>query len=393
MQRSAQYATWLEIDLSAIESNVRLVRQLVGVAVMAVVKADGYGHGAVQTARAALRGGASWCAVARIEEALELRNAGVDCPLLLLGYTPAGVLEQAIARDVSLTVWDSQGVQAASAAARRVGRSARLHLKVDTGMSRLGVQPDQALPLVQEIVNQPNVNFEGLFTHFARADEAQSSASDAQETLFLDLLAKLERAGLRPPLVHTANSAASLFRPGAAFDLVRPGIVIYGLEASPTQPLPPGFRPALAWKAVLSQVKVLPPGRGVSYGHEYVTTAYERIGTVPLGYADGIRWGRPNEVLVAGRRVPVVGRVCMDQLMVQLDAVPEARPGDEVVLIGSQGQERISAEDVARRWGTINYEVVVGIGRRVPRLYHWQGKSSPEALPGETSCGKQVGKG
>ncbi len=323
----------------------------------------------MQAARAALRGGATWCAVARIEEALELRSAGVDCPILLLGYTPPGRLEQAISLDISLTVWDSAGVQAACEAARRVGRRARLHLKVDTGMSRLGVQPEQAASLAAQIARQPSAIFEGLFTHLARADEAQSSASDVQEDLFQQLLSEPEQSGLRPPLVHAANSAASLFRPGAVFDLVRPGIAIYGLEASQEMPLPDGFRPALAWKAVLCQVKTLPPGRGVSYGHEYVTTAFERIGTVAVGYADGFRRGRENQALVSGKRVQVVGRVCMDQCMLQLDATPDARPGDEVVLIGTQGGECISAEEVARRWGTINYEVVVGIGRRVPRLY------------------------
>jgi alanine racemase len=377
MQSAELYSTWVEVDLRAIEANVRwfcdhvrtIKEHQTGSRVMAVVKANAYGHGAVPVARAALHGGATWLGVARIEEALELRRAGLDCPLLLLGYTPPAHMEDAIANQVSMTVWDAAQIKAAAGAAREVGRSAYLHLKVDTGMSRLGTQPQQALALAGDLAGSKDVIFEGIFTHFARADEESSGPSEAQEQRFRQVLADLEEAGLRPPLVHAANSAASLTRPGAYFDLVRIGIALYGLHPSRACQLPSAFRPALAWKTILSQVKVLPPGRGVSYGHIYTTTAEERIGTLPVGYADGFRRTLGNQVLVAGRRAPLVGRVCMDQVTVQLDAVPEARPGDEVVLIGAQGEERITAEEVADRWGTINYEVVCGIGSRVPRLH------------------------
>jgi alanine racemase len=369
MERTRQFSNWLEVDLGAIENNVRQVRQITGVAVMAVVKADGYGHGAEEVARAALHAGASWCGVARIEEALELRSAGVEAPILVLGHTPAERVEEGIAARVSLTVWTSDHIQQAVRAARRLGMPARLHLKVDTGMSRLGAQPEEAQELAWRMTQGSGVVFEGLFTHLARADDADPATTDSQGQLFHQLLDSLAADGLRPPLVHAANSAASLTRRDLYFDLVRLGIAMYGLHPSAACPLPPTFRPALAWKSTLSQVKVVPPGRGISYGHEYTTTSHERIGTAPVGYADGFRRGSPNQVLVAGRIVPVVGRVCMDQIMVQLDAVPEAREGDEVALIGGQGGERISAEQVAQRWGTVNYEVVCGIGRRVPRLY------------------------
>lgn len=369
MENKDAYATWVEIDLSAIENNVRFIVQETGVQVMAVVKANGYGHGAVQAAQAALRGGATWLAVARIEEALELRQEGLKAPILLLGYTPPACMGEAILNDLSLTVWSAEQVQAAAIHANRANKPASLHLKVDTGMSRIGVQPEAARHLAEQIATSDGVTLEGIFTHFARADEADRATTDEQERLFIKALAELDSAGLRPPLVHCANSAASLTRPSAIFDLVRLGIAMYGLHPSRECPLPDSFRPALSWKTVLSQVKALPPGRGVSYGHEYTTRAEERIGTIPVGYADGLRRGAPNQALAAGVKVPVVGRVCMDQVMLQLDKVPEAKAGDEVVLIGEQGGERISAEEVAERWGTINYEVVCGIGRRVPRVY------------------------
>lgn len=369
MEYKHLYSTWAEVDLDAIENNVQYVCQSTGVQVMAVVKANGYGHGAVPVARAALKGGAAYLAVARIGEAIELRNAGFDCPILLLGHTPPQRIDEAILHRITLTVWNAEQVEAASKLAKKVGSLAHVHLKVDTGMGRLGVQPENVVSLAQYLDRTLGVVFEGIFTHFARADETDKTSVGMQESRFLDVLQELDTHKLRPPVVHAANSAASLTRPSAYFDMVRFGIAMYGLAPSPDCPLPEAFRPALTWKSILSHVKVLPPGRGVSYGHEYVTRADERIGTIPLGYADGFRRIRGNSVLIGGRRVPVIGRVCMDQIMVQLDGVPEAAAGDEVVLIGKQGAEKITAENVAVTWGTINYEVTCAIGARVPRFY------------------------
>ena len=369
MNHHTAYSTWVEIDLGAIENNIRQIVKQTGVHVMAVVKANGYGHGAVPVAQAALRGGASWCAVARIDEALELRRSGLERPVLLLGYTPPQRLDEAIVNTISLTVWNMEQIEQASQAARRTGQPARLHLKVDTGMSRLGVQAEDAPALARQLAAAPGVTFEGIFTHFAKADESDPSTTHDQESRFLGVLQDLKADGIKPQLVHAANSAASLTRSSAYFDMVRAGIAIYGLHPSSECPLPDTFRPALGWKSVLSMVKVLPPGRGLSYGHEYFTQSNERIGTIPVGYADGFRRTHGNQVLVAGKLTPIVGRVCMDQLLVQLDGVPEACEGDPVVLIGEQGGQRISAEQVAKCWGTINYEVVCGIGARVPRIY------------------------
>lgn len=363
------YSNWLEIDTGALIDNVGLMRQITGAQVMAVIKANGYGHGAVRVAREAIHGGATWLGVARIEEAQELRQNGVHSPILVLGYTPTEKFLQAIRQQISLAVWQPEQVQAASAAGIETGQEALLHLKIDTGMSRLGVQCDQALHLASQIKAAKQVNFQGVFTHFACADESDRSSVESQAACFERSLGEMDSMGLRPALVHAANSAAALRFPATRYDLVRAGIAIYGLHLSEEYHLPEEFRPVLAWKTVLSQVKRLPPGRGVSYGHTYVTRGNERIGTAPVGYADGYRRVPGNVVLVQGKVVPVVGRVCMDQIMLQLDTVPEAREGDEVVLIGSQEAERISAEGVAQRWGTINYEVVCGLSARVTRVY------------------------
>lgn len=363
------YSTWAEVDLGAIRANVSYFLEHTGSQVMAIVKANAYGHGAVPVAQAALEAGAAWCGVARVNEALELRQAGIDCPVLILGYTPQNRFREMIAENVSMTVWDINQVQAISTAASQINQTARLHLKVDTGMSRLGTFPEDAPDMLKAAAQLPNIKIEGLFTHFARADEEAPSPSDRQEALFSDLLNTLDAAGIQIPLVHAANSAASLTRPSVYFNCVRVGIALYGLHPSPECPLPSSIRPALSWKSVIAQVKTLPPGSGVSYGHEYTTTRRERIGTVPVGYADGFRRTAGNQVLVRGQLVPVVGRVTMDQVMVQLDTVPDAGEGDEVIVIGEQDGNRITAEQIAARWKTINYEVTSGIAHRVPRIY------------------------
>lgn len=336
---------------------------------MAVVKANGYGHGAIPAARASLKGGATWLGVARIDEALSLRQAGIMSPVLVFGYIPANRMEEAISQNISLTVWEEGQLATIQLASNLLKIPAKIHLKIDTGMSRLGVQPQDAMSLAQMIYANSGIEFEGVYTHFARADEEDPLPTENQEAIFREVIASLHNEDIRPTLVHAANSARAFSRPTSLFSMVRCGIAIYGLHPSRQRPLLQGMRPALAWKAALSQVKLLPAGRGISYGHEYVTPREELIGTLPVGYADGYRRTAGSRVLIGGKSVPVVGRVCMDQLVVRLDGVHGAHPGDEVVLIGSQDKETITAEDVAMRWGTINYEVVCGISARVPRIY------------------------
>ncbi len=363
------YSTWVEIDLEAIRNNVRIVRDLKEAQIMAVVKADGYGHGAIAVAKAALQAGASWLGVARFEEAMELRQAGIEAPILLLGYLPPQKIALTIQNQISMTVWRSDQIQNILEISQAIHIPARLHLKIDTGMSRIGAQPEEVSSLGEIIAFNSNLVFEGIFTHFARADENNPQPTLKQLEIFQQSLSDLERFRSTNTLIHTSNSAASISPYFPAFDLERLGIAMYGLSPSKDSPLPPTFKPALTWKTVLSHVKSLPAGRGVSYGHIYTTTKTEKIGTIPIGYADGFRRWQGNQVLIHGVRAPVVGRVCMDQCMVQLDHIPHAQTGDEVVIIGYQGSDHLSAEDVGTTWGTINYEVACGIGKRVPRIY------------------------
>lgn len=360
--------TWIEINLSAIEDNVRALRTIAGVPIMAVVKANGYGHGAVEVSRAALAAGSSWLAVSCAEEALVLREAGIAAPILVLGMVTAQEADEAIAAGLSLTVYCQESAELYSARATALGRSVCVHLKVDTGMGRLGTLPGEpTLALARNITSLPSMHLEGVFTHLACADEENPAPTESQLTKFSSTLEALQGIGIRPAWIHAANSAATLAFPQARFNMVRNGLAIYGVHPSPQVRLPSSFRPALSWKARLVSCKVLPPGWGVSYGMEYHTAGEETVGVIPVGYADGWRRNRSNVVLLHGKRVPVIGRVCMDQCMVKL---PEgASLGTEVVLIGRQGEEEIPAEEVAARWGTINYEVITGISARMPRVY------------------------
>lgn len=363
--------TWLEVDLEAIAHNVRRVVEMVGpeVAVLAVLKADAYGHGMVRVARTALNNGARYLGVASVNEGSVLRQAGITAPILVLGYTPAWQARELVLLNLSATVFNLDVAHALSRAARELNSQARVHVKVDTGMGRLGLLPDEVLPFVLSLRTVPHLVLEGIFTHFSVAD-SDPEYTRWQIGRFRQVLQALSEVGIEFPLIHAANSAAILTLPESHFTMVRLGIAMYGLHPSPQVRCPPDFRPALAFKTQIAQVKTLPPGSFVSYGNTYQTTGEQRIAVIPVGYADGFRraprhWG---EVLVHGQRVPIVGRVCMDQTMIDVSSVPNVRQGDEVVLIGEQGQERITVEDVAERLGTINYEVVSEILARVPRV-------------------------
>ncbi|MFQ5595386.1 MAG: alanine racemase [Anaerolineae bacterium] len=367
--------TWVEIDLGAIAHNTRRIKEIVGpdVEVMVTLKADAYGHGAVKVAQTALNNGATWLGVACLPEAQVLRDAGIAAPILILGYTPAWQARDALRYDLRATVFSVDVARALSKAAVALNREARVHIKVDTGMHRLGLFPEEVIGFIQTIRDLPNLVVEGVFTHFSVADDADEwyrAYTQQQLQTFQRLLSELEEAGIRIPVIHAANSAGTLTWPEARFNLVRPGIAVYGLAPSPDVPLPPDFRPALTWKTQIAQVKELPAGSYVSYGATYRTDDRRRIAVIPVGYADGFRraprtW---KEVLVRGRRAPIVGRVCMDQTMIDVTDIAGVRQGDEVVLIGEQGDDRITAEEVAERLGTINYEVVSEILARVPRV-------------------------
>jgi alanine racemase len=363
------YSTWLEVDLGAIKHNIQQIKNMTRTKIMAVIKANGYGHGVQAVARAAEEAGSEWVGVARIEEAVNLRHLGISTEIMVLGYTPPVMVPEAIHNNIHVAIYDKQMASTYQTYARSTGKRLKAHLKVETGMGRLGMLPQHAKEYLENQGDTPNIEIDGIFTHFARADEPTSDSPRKQLRIFNDLLEELAGKNLRPEVVHAANSAAIMNFPEAYFDLVRPGIAILGLAPSPGTPLPASFKRALTWKARLTSVRVLPPGHGVSYGSVYVTSGEERIGVIPVGYGDGFRREPNQQVLVRGKRVDVVGRVCMDQSMLQLDSIPEAVPGDEVVLLGEQGDESITAGELAARWGTLNYEVVCGLADRLPRLY------------------------
>jgi alanine racemase len=367
---------WGEVDLEALRANARaLVALAAPAAVLAVVKADAYGHGAVPAARAALDGGATWLGVALVEEGLRLREAGLDARVLVLSEPPAGAAEAVVAADLTPVVYTSAGIDALGAAVARASRGhdpLPVHLKVDTGMHRVGCAPADAVALAEKIAAHSELRFEGVCTHLAVADEPAHDYTAAQLGAFDAVLAELSERGLRPPVVHVANSAGLLAQPEAArYDLVRLGIALYGVPPAPGLADRVALRPVLALKARVSHVKELPAGSRLSYGLRYEVTRPSVIATVPAGYADGVPRNLGlvgGAVLVRGSRYPIAGTVTMDQLMVDVGDDP-VEVGDEVVLLGCQGDEEITATEWATRLGTIAYEIVSGIGPRVPRRY------------------------
>ena len=369
---SQERPTWLEIDLEAIGHNLRLIQETVGpgVGVLAVLKADAYGHGLVRVARTAVLHGAVMLGTACLSEAVTLRERGIDAPILILGYTPPWQARDIVRYRLIPTVFSREVARHLARAAEALGvERLPVHIKIDTGLGRLGLLPEEAPAFLAEVADLPRLEIEGLFTHFATADSDLDYAR-WQLQRFREVLAAAERLGLRPRYLHAANSAAIVRLPEARFNLVRAGLALYGL--SPVQPPPPPYdrlRPALQFKSQVAQVKTLPPGSGVSYGRTFVTTRPTRVAVIPVGYGDGFRRGPRHwgEVLVRGRRAPIIGVVCMDMCMLDVTEIPEVRPGDEVVLIGQQGGERITVEEVAERLGTIPYEVITQILPRVPR--------------------------
>ena len=369
-------SAWVSVDLDAIRDNVAELRRRAGSAqVLAVVKADAYGHGLVPAARAALDGGATWLGVAQLTEALQLRAAGVSAPLLTWLFVPGADVGAAVDADIDVTVGSAWSLAAVLAATAERGRPARVQVKVDTGLARNGILLDWP-EMVQAIARaqaEGAITVTGVWSHFAYADAPQHPTVRAQQERFVEACGELERAGVRPPLRHLANSAATLTNPSAHFDLVRPGLAVYGLSPVPDlgSPADFGLREAMRVTARLALVKRAAAGQGVSYGHEYVTPRDTLLGLVPVGYADGIprSAGGRGPLLVGGERHTVAGRVCMDQVVVDLGPSSTAAAGDEVVLLGRSAEGEPSAQDWAEAAGTINYEIVTRMGPRLPRVH------------------------
>jgi alanine racemase len=361
------------IDLEALRANFRAVRGLLrpGVVLLAVVKANAYGHGSIEVSRALVTAGADALGVAYVEEGILLRRAGLRVPILVMGPIPPEAAEAVLEQGLAAMVSDLALAERLSSLAAQAGRTVGIHLKVDTGMARLGVSPEEAPAYAAKLARLPGMRLEGLMSHFAEAEADDPAAAREQLTRFREVDRALRAAGLSAGRRHLANSAGVLALPESHLDLVRPGILLYGY--APSARLAPRLAlcPALTLRTRIAALRAVRRGQGVSYGHTFVAPRDVRVATVPVGYADGISRSLSNrgEVLVRGRRAPILGRVCMDMMLVDVSATPEAALGDEVVLIGRQGKEAITADDVAAAAGTISYEVLAGIGPRIPRTY------------------------
>ena len=364
---------WVEIDLTAIKTNVAvLVKQAGRAELWATVKANGYGHGAVEVARTALSAGARGLCVALADEAHQLRQAKIVAPILIVSEQPEVAFEQMLRDEVVATVYNEATINSYAAVAARLGVVGKVHLKVDTGMHRVGVPVASAMARVEQIIAAKSLQLDGVYTHFAAADLPSHDETAKQQRRFDDFVAELDRKKLRPKYVHTSNSAAMLRSLNAVTDIARVGIAIYGIAPSnETETVARGLRPAMSLHARVSHVQRLEAGEGVSYGLRTRLEKSANIATLPLGYADGVPrrlWSVGGEVLIGGKRCPIVGVVTMDQLMVNCGEI-DVKIGDQAVLLGAQGDEVISANEIATRLDTIGYEIVCGVSARVPRVY------------------------
>ena len=369
-------STKLMIDLDAIRHNVQAVKAKAGAPVMAIIKADAYGHGAVQLAKH-LDDCCAFFGVSSILEALELRQAGIQKPMLILGYTPVSSFPEAVRLNIRPAIFHYEDALALSQAAGELGMTAKFHFAVDTGMSRIGFQVTREdADICAKIARLPNLEAEGLFSHFATADCADLTRAKRQAERFACFDRMLKDRGVVIPLRHLDNSAG-LMNFGCEYEMVRSGIVTYGMY--PSDEVDPGLlelRPALRWETRIVHINLLEPGREIGYGGTYTTTHLTRVATLPVGYADGYRRNLSGRfyVLIRGKKAPILGRICMDQMMVDITDIPDAQLGDPVVLVGKNGEEQITVEQIAARGDSFNYEFVCGISRRVPRVYTLGGR-------------------
>ena len=367
--------TVAEINLLALAHNFRAIKSLLApqTKFLASIKANAYGHGAVRLAQELEHLGADMLGVACVYEAIELRKAGIKLPILNMAPTFADEAAAVIEYNFIATVFSFEIAKKISDAAVRQGKNAKIHIKVDTGMSRAGVVASDVVKLISDIKILPNLEIEGLFTHFADADAPSSDATEIQLQIFNKVLQDLKDAQIKIPLIHAANSAGSLLWPQSHFDMVRVGMALYGHSPSDDEnlKLPVKLEPIMTLKTYISHIKIVPKNTAISYGGIFRTKKESVIATLASGYADGIRRAPQNwgEVLCCGKRVPIVGRICMDQMMIGVSEIVDAKIGDEVVLIGRQGDERISAWDVAKRAATSVYEVLPAIATRVTRTF------------------------
>ncbi|HAJ33824.1 MAG TPA: alanine racemase [Candidatus Atribacteria bacterium] len=372
--------TWVEINLDAIAQNVRNIKKLIGKKkeLMAVAKGNAYGHDISEVSSVVLRNGASRLAVARLEEGIFLRKAGITVPILILGLTLKQQAELLVSYSITPTVSEYGMIEKLSESAFKKDKKVKVHIKVDTGMGRIGIFPNHVLDFIKKVKALGNVEIEGIFTHFSVADEKDKTYTEKQFRKFMGVLTDLEKEGIRIPVKHVGNSATLLDLPHMWLDLVRPGISIYGLYPSTEVQKTVKLIPAHSFKTRIVFLKELSAGESISYGRTYTTNRkITKVASLPVGYADGYNrlLSNQGEVLVRGRRFPIIGRICMDQCMIDVSSLLEVKIGDEVVLWGRQGQEKITVEEIAEKIGTINYEIVhMPDKKRVPKLFIKDGK-------------------
>lgn len=371
--------TWTEVNLDAIAQNVKNIKKLIGEKkeLMAVVKGNAYGHDILEVSPVVLENGATRLAVARLEEAIFLRKAGITVPILVLGLTLKPQAESLVSYDITPAVCEFEMIEKLSELAVQMNKRTKIHLKVDTGMGRIGIFPDDVLRFIKRIKALKNVEIEGIFTHFSVADEKDKVYTEEQFRKFIEILTILEKEGIKIPIKHVGNSAALLDLPHMWLDMVRPGIAIYGLYPSKEVKKSINLIPAQQFKTKIVFIKELPRGESISYGRTYITKRRRRVASLPVGYADGYNrlLSNQGEVLVRGQRVPIIGRVCMDQCMIDVTNLTQVEIGDEVVLWGRQGEEMITVEEIAQKIRTINYEIVhLPDKKRVAKLFIRNGK-------------------
>ncbi len=379
------YRVFAKIDLDAICDNMRAMRKNIGPdsKICAIVKTDGYGHGAVPIARA-VEEQVDFCAVATAEEAISLRRGGIQKPILILGYTHPSTYPRLIRRNVRITIFKEEDAMALSLAAQKLNMTAKMHFKVDTGMGRIGFPVNEEnANVMARIAKLPCLEAEGMFTHFARADEADKRDATRQHEKFEQMIRMMQERGVQIPIIHCDNSAGLIDLPQWHHSMVRAGIAIYGLYPSEEvvkENVP--LKPALSLYSHVVYVKEIHAGDPVSYGGTYVAKETRRIATIPVGYGDGYPRALSNQgwVLIRGKKAPIVGRVCMDQMMVDITDIPEASDGDLVTLIGCAGEESITADEIAAMCGTIHYEIICNFTKRIPRLF-FEGGVFVEEIP------------
>lgn len=376
---------WAEIDLDAIAHNIREIRRITNPKsqIMAVVKADAYGHGVMETARTLLNNGADRLAVALLQEGKQLRGHGIEAPILILGASEKNSAADLIDFDITPTVFDYDLAKALSDEAVKKNKAAKIHIKIDTGMTRIGFVADDGdnLEIIDEIVKiyqLPNIEIEGIFSHFATSDETDTSYTHVQYRRFMNVISALEERGVKIPIKHICNSAGIMMYPEMHLDMVRPGVILYGMYPSDEVDKERlNLIPAMTLKAGITYVKTVQKGRGVSYGKEYITEDVTKIATVPIGYADGYlrRLAKNGKMIVKGTKVPVIGRICMDQCMIDVTNVHNINKGDEAIIFGREG---VTVDDLANWLETINYEVACLVGKRIPRIYIKDGEAVKE---------------